>query len=80
MPTEVSPVRVDTRVRDSAAERVTASRTGVTPNTLIVLTGIAVLIAALIFLELRIRHLATDFSVARESGTTNEKAITALVY
>jgi hypothetical protein len=49
-----------------------SSRTHVTPNTLIVLLGIAILVVALIFLDLRIRHLAIDFSVVLGSGTTNE--------
>jgi hypothetical protein len=73
MLTEVSPVRVDTRVGDSAAERAASSRTRVTANTLIVLAGIAVLVAVLTLLELRIRHLAIDSSVERESGAAIEK-------
>lgn len=73
MLTEVSPVRADKRIGDSVAEPAAASRTRVTANTLIVLAGITILVAALIFLELRIRHLAIDFSVARGSGTTNEE-------
>jgi hypothetical protein len=73
MLTKVRPFLVETRVAEPAAERAAAARTRVTPNTLIVLAGIAVLVAALIFLELRIRHLATDFSVVRQSGITNEK-------
>jgi len=48
---EVSPVRADKRIGDSAAEHVAAPRTRVTPNTLIALASIAALVAALIFLE-----------------------------
>jgi hypothetical protein len=69
---EVSPVRADKRIGDSAAEHVAAPRTRVTPNTLIALASIAALVAALIFLELRIRNLAIDFSVVRGSGTAKE--------
>jgi hypothetical protein len=64
---------VDTRVGDSAAERAASSRTRVTANTLIVLAGIAVLVAVLTFLELCIRHLAIDFSLVSESGAAIEK-------
>jgi hypothetical protein len=64
---------VDTRVGDSAAERAASSRTRVTANTLIVLAGIAVLVAVLTFLELRIRHFAIAFSVVPESGAAIEK-------
>ena len=70
---EVSPVRADKRIGDSAAEHVAAQRTPVTRNTLIALAGIAALVAALIFLELRIRHLTIDFSVGRGSGATKEE-------
>lgn len=57
MLTDVGPLHVETRGAHSAAERQAALRTRMTPNTLIVLSAIVVLVAALIFLELRIRHL-----------------------
>jgi len=69
---EVSPVRADKRIGNSAAEHVAVPRTHVTQNTLIALAGIAALVAALIFLELCIRNLAIDFSVVRGSGITKE--------
>jgi hypothetical protein len=72
MLTEAKPFRADALVGDSA-ERAAGPRVRVTPNSLIVLAGIAVLVAVLIFLEWRIGHLAINFSAVRESGTTSDK-------
>lgn len=57
MVTDVGPLHVETQGADSATERQATLRKRVTPNTLIVLSAIVVLVAALIFVELRIRHL-----------------------
>lgn len=75
MLTDVNPVRANKRIGNSVMKRAAVPLTRVTPNAVIVPAGIAILFAALTFLELRVGHLAIDSSALLGSGTTNQQQL-----